>query len=82
MTKRADDRSPIAIAYNWAYRIIGVSIEMVLPGLLGYWLLDLHLGTRCLFLLLGLAAGMILAVWHLIRMTSGLPGESEESEDR
>ena len=45
-----------------------VSLEMVLPGLAGYWI-DKQLGTRVLFLLVGFAFGSTAAVIHLVRMT-------------
>lgn len=44
-----------------------VSLEMVLPGLAGYWL-DKRLGTAVLFMLLGFGLGGTAAVVHLIRM--------------
>lgn len=44
-----------------------VSLEMVLPGLAGYWL-DQQLGTVALFLLVGFAAGGTFGVLHLLRM--------------
>lgn len=47
-----------------------VSLEMVLPGLAGYWV-DQRLGTRVLFLLLGFAAGGVSAAVHLLSMTRG-----------
>jgi hypothetical protein len=45
-----------------------VSLEMVLPGLAGYWL-DQQLGTAVVFMLFGFALGGTAAVMHLIRMT-------------
>jgi hypothetical protein len=45
-----------------------VSLEMVLPGLAGYWI-DQRLGTAVVFMLLGFAFGGSAAVVHLIRMT-------------
>lgn len=45
-----------------------VSLEMVLPGLAGYWV-DQKLGTAVLFLLIGLAVGGVSAMVHLIAMT-------------
>jgi hypothetical protein len=66
---RPDAPTLIAIAYGWAARIMTVSMEMVVPGLIGVWL-DNRLGTRVLFVLLGFGGGCTLAVWHLIRMTS------------
>jgi hypothetical protein len=68
VTNPPDDRSPAAIAYSWASRIIVVAMEMVLPGLAGHWL-DTKLGTVVLFLLIGLGLGCTAAVFHLIDMT-------------
>ena len=63
-----DGRSPVAQAMAWATRIITVSMEMVLPGLIGYWL-DTKLGTRALFMLIGFVLGSTVAVKHLLSMT-------------
>jgi Putative F0F1-ATPase subunit Ca2+/Mg2+ transporter len=68
VTTPSDDRSQTAKAYQWASRIMVVSLEMVLPGLAGNWV-DTRLGTKILFTLLGFAAGSTAAVMHLIRMT-------------
>ena len=67
VTLPSDDRSAIAKAYGWASRIMVVSLEMVLPGLAGYWL-DQQLGTVALFMILGFAAGGVAAVVHLLHM--------------
>jgi hypothetical protein len=69
----SDDRSPAAKAYQWASRIMAVSLEMVLPGIAGYWL-DQQLGTVCVFLLLGVVIGSVGAVWHLVQMTDSRSG--------
>jgi hypothetical protein len=45
-----------------------VSLEMVLPGIGGYWL-DKWLGTRVLFMLIGFAVGCTAAAFHLIQLT-------------
>ena len=45
-----------------------VSLEMVLPGIAGYWL-DKWLGTRVLFMLLGFALGCTASMYHLIQLT-------------
>jgi hypothetical protein len=45
-----------------------VSLEMVLPGIAGYWL-DKTLGTKVLFMLVGFALGGTAASVHLIRLT-------------
>ena len=68
MAKDADDRSQIAKAYQWASRIMGVSLEMVLPGLLGYGI-DHLIETGYVFTVLGFFAGLVLGMVHLVRMT-------------
>lgn len=73
MKESSDNRSQQAIAYQWAVRIMTVSMEMVLPGVAGYWL-DQRLRTKVLFTILGFGVGMLTGVWHLIRMT-GSPGK-------
>jgi F0F1-type ATP synthase assembly protein I len=68
VTTPSDNRSPIAKAYQWATRIMVVSMEMVLPGLAGYWI-DRQLGSIPLFMLLGFVAGGTAAVVHLVHLT-------------
>lgn len=68
MENSPDDRSAVARAYQWASRIMVVSLEMVLPGLAGYWI-DTKLGTVVLFTLVGFGFGTTAAVVHLIQMT-------------
>jgi hypothetical protein len=58
----------VAKAYQWASRIMVVALEMVLPGIAGYWL-DQVLGTKVLFMLVGFALGGTAASLHLIRLT-------------
>ena len=65
----SDERSSITKAYAWASRITTVSLEMVLPGLGGYWL-DGRLGSLPAFTLVGFSLGLILGIWHLIKMTA------------
>jgi putative F0F1-ATPase subunit (Ca2+/Mg2+ transporter) len=55
-----------------------VAMEMVLPGLAGYWV-DQRLGTKVLFLLLGFATGTTAAMVHLIRLVRA---ESEPRSDK
>ena len=73
-----EDRSPLVAAYTWASRIITVSIEMVVPGLIGLWV-DQKLGSKVVFTLLGFALGMTVGIWHLIRMTNSNSGDHESS---
>ncbi|MBI3836303.1 MAG: AtpZ/AtpI family protein [Planctomycetia bacterium] len=68
-----DDRSPMAIALEWSATIMTISAEMVVPGLLGYWL-DQRLGTRVLFLLVGFGFGGTLAALGLMRIAKKRTG--------
>jgi len=70
----SDDRSPMAIAFGWSATIMTISAEMVVPGLLGYWL-DQRLGTGALFLLIGFALGGTLAGLALMRIAKKGTGE-------
>jgi hypothetical protein len=72
----SDQRSPTAIAYQWASRIITISIEMVLPGLAGYWL-DQRIGLVPLFTVVGFGGGLVIGMWHLIRMSSARHNASD-----
>ncbi|MGI9428434.1 MAG: AtpZ/AtpI family protein [Bythopirellula sp.] len=65
---RPDDRSAPAKAAAWVSRIITISIEMVVPGLLGYWL-DGKLGTKFVFMLAGFVFGVTFAIKHLLKLT-------------
>ena len=66
----------MAVAYQWASRIMTVALEMVLPGVAGRWL-DQRLGTVLVFTVVGFVAGMGVGMWHLIRM-AGAGGESDD----
>ncbi len=52
-----------------------VALEMVLPGLAGYWL-DQRLGTVVLFMLVGFAVGGTASIMHLIHMVRNENRES------
>jgi len=42
---------------------------MVLPGVIGYYLIDQWLGTKVVFLILGLILGLVGGIWQLIKLT-------------
>ena len=71
VTKRDDDRrafeSAFASAIVWTSRVTTISLEMVVPTLIGYWL-DQRLGTRVLFLTLGAILGFVTALRSLLRL--------------
>jgi F0F1-type ATP synthase assembly protein I len=77
--KVPDDRSPHAIAYHWASRIMTVSLEMVVPGILGH-LVDRWLGSKVIFTLIGFSVGLTAGMVHLLRMTRETPGDQAHSE--
>jgi len=63
-----DDRSAMAQAYSWAGRIVTVSLEMALPGAVGYWL-NQQYGWPVWVAIVGVIGGSVLGFWHLLRMT-------------
>ncbi len=67
VTNPTDERSPIATAYQWVSRITVVALEMVLPGLAGYWL-DQRIGTGVLFMLIGFGLGCTAATVQLMQI--------------
>ena len=67
VTEPSDTRSAQARAYHWASRIMSVSLEMVVPGLIGYWV-DQRLGTVAVFTIIGFIGGMCLGMWHLLKI--------------
>jgi hypothetical protein len=65
-----DNRSIISLAYSWATTIIVIAAEMVVPGLIGLWIGRwLGLGAMIGLAILGFAAGMTVAILHLLRLT-------------
>jgi len=65
----------MGVAIQWASIITTISLEMVIPGLIGYWL-DQRCGTKALFVLLGFGGGMALGLWHLLRVTKAYASSS------
>jgi F0F1-type ATP synthase assembly protein I len=76
-----DGRSPIAIALHWASQVTTISIEMVLPILLGVWA-DHQWGTKFAFTVLGAAAGLWLGIWSLMRIAKILSEDEEKDRDK
>jgi hypothetical protein len=65
-----DNRSIISLAYSWATTIIVIAAEMVVPGLIGLWIGRwLGLAAMIVLAILGFAAGMTVAILHLLRLT-------------
>jgi F0F1-type ATP synthase assembly protein I len=68
MDKSPDGRSAYAQAMEWVSVITTISLEMVLPGALGYWI-DQKIGTKVLFLIVGLILGCVVGMRQLIQLT-------------
>jgi F0F1-type ATP synthase assembly protein I len=64
---KPDERLPIAIAMEWSARLMTIGLEMALPAGGGYWL-DLQLGTRPVFLILGAMLGFAVGMFHLMQI--------------
>ena len=57
----------MAVAMEWVSKITTVGLEMVVPGIIGFWL-DGQFGTKFLGVV-GFALGFPLGMWHLLAMT-------------
>lgn len=79
VTNPPDDRSPMARAFAWSSWVTAISLEMVVPGMIGFWV-DLQLGTVMLFLVLGVILGMSVGVFQLVRLTTPRNADSEKDE--
>ena len=71
LRRRETDMSWLGEGLRWSSRITTVALEMVLPGVAGWWL-DRQFGTSFLALV-GVALGLPLGIWHLIVMTRKKP---------
>ena len=69
-----DDRSPLAVAMEWTSLVTTVSLEMALPGLLGYWG-DRKLDTGAVLMVLGVILGFSLGMWHLVKLSRSMPNQ-------
>lgn len=81
MPEPPDDRASLAQAWAWSSRITSVALEMVLPGVLGYWI-DQKLGTVMVFLLLGVILGMTGGLIHLVKMVQPPKPDSPAEKTR
>ena len=75
-----DERSMMAKAWGWGSQAISISLEMVVPGMLGLWV-DRVVGTLPLFLILGVLFGMTAGIIHLVQFAQRI-GEEETRSRR
>ncbi|MFK7770002.1 MAG: AtpZ/AtpI family protein [Mariniblastus sp.] len=64
-----DDRSAHAKAMSSVARITTISMMMVIPAFVGFYI-DSLLGTKVLFMFLGMAFGMGSGVWQLMKLVN------------
>jgi F0F1-type ATP synthase assembly protein I len=74
-----DGRSPIAQATAISSQIITIAAEMAVPALAGWWI-DQQLGTKVVFLILGVALGFAAGIWHLVHLARQLSRENRRDE--
>ena len=77
----ASGRSAVAVALEWSSTVITLCMAMVVPGLIGYWL-DGWLGTGFVFLLLGMAIGVPVGIWMLIRVVQSKSPAARDEQPR
>lgn len=68
MNAPRDDRTPYALAMEWTSRITAISLEMIVPAGVGYYL-DQRWGTGVIFLVLGAILGFVTALLSLVSLT-------------
>ncbi len=76
-----DDRSMIAKGWSWGHQAMSISLEMVVPGLLGLWV-DHQVGTLPLFLILGVIFGMTAGMIHLVQFAKRINQEGQAPSRR
>ncbi|MEN6459551.1 MAG: AtpZ/AtpI family protein [Thermoguttaceae bacterium] len=74
MPEPHDRTPPLVLAMQWSSRITTISLEMVVPGLIGYWL-DQRLRTGFLLLTLGIAIGLTTGIMSLVRIARQPPDD-------
>lgn len=68
----------MVVAMEWVHRITGVSLQMVLPAALGYWL-DSRWGTEPWLVAIGAVLGFIVAMRQLL-LWAGKGNKRSESQ--
>jgi len=61
-------------------QIIAISALMALPAFVGYWI-DLRLGTRVVFTLIGSGLGIALGAWQLAQLVRVLNRKNSSNGD-
>lgn len=59
----------MVVAMVWVNRLTTISLEMVLPAVLGNWA-DHRWGTKPVFVAIGAILGFSVAMWHLLKIAN------------
>lgn len=73
-----NDPSFQTLLHQWAARTSVIALEMVIPAVIGVGL-DRLFGTVALFAVLGVALGMTLGFWQLIKIAQAQSSIEESS---
>ena len=74
-----DDRSPTAKALSKVTQITSISLMMIIPAILGYFV-DQYFGTLILFTAIGLVVGVAAAVKQLIDFVAHQDQEDSDQD--
>ncbi len=66
-----DDRSPMAVAMEWSARVTTISLEIVIPAAIGYWL-DRRWGTEPVFVVVGAILGLVAFTYNFVKLAQSL----------
>lgn len=81
MTQPVDDRSPSAKALSKVTQITSISLMMIIPAIIGYFI-DQRFQTLILFTTVGLVLGISSSIWQLIKFVAHQEQiESNQSEN-
>ena len=69
MPDPTDDYPALAVAMQWVSWVTTVSLEMVVPAVVGYWL-DRHFETRGALLAVGAVLGFVVGMSRLLKLAS------------
>ena len=76
MTQPLDDRSPSAKALSKVAQITSISLMMIVPAIIGYFV-DQYFNTLILFTSIGLVFGIASSIWQLVKFVA-LQDQDEE----
>jgi hypothetical protein len=80
VSEQPDDRPPLAVAMEWASRVTTISLEMALPGLVGYWIDQRLVGRGFVFLVLGVALGFVTGLMSLLRLARSATSNDKHTD--